>query len=57
MEHLPLGQRQAVELLKLKELSLKEASKVSGMTVASLKVSMHRALKILRAEMAGDNKI
>jgi RNA polymerase sigma-70 factor (ECF subfamily) len=57
MEHLPLGQRQAVELLKLKELSLKEASKVSGLTVASLKTSMHRALKTLRAEMSGSDKI
>jgi len=37
-------------------LSLKEASKVSGMTVASLKISMHRALKALRAEMTMHNK-
>lgn len=49
---LPPGQRQAVELLKLKEMSLKEASQASGMTVASLKVSMHRGLKSLRKEMA-----
>jgi len=56
MEHLPLGQREAVKLLKLNKLSLKEASKVSGMTVASLKISMHRALKALRAEMTMHNK-
>jgi len=49
---LPPGQRQAVELLKLKELSLKEAAAVSGMSVASLKVAMHRALKSLRVSMA-----
>jgi RNA polymerase sigma-70 factor (ECF subfamily) len=49
---LPSGQRQAVELLKLKEMSLKEASEASGMSVAALKVAMHRALKSLRAEMA-----
>ncbi len=52
MKTLAPGQRKAVELLKLKEMSLKEASEASGMTVASLKVAMHRALKALRAEMA-----
>jgi len=52
MDLLAPGQRKAVELLKLKEMSLKEASEASGMTVASLKVAMHRALKALRAEMA-----
>ncbi len=46
---LPNGQRQAIELLKLRELSLKEASVVSGVSVAALKVSTHRALKALRA--------
>lgn len=54
---LPPGQRKAVELLKLKELSLKEAAEVSGMTVASLKVSMHRGLKALRIHMAEENKL
>lgn len=49
---LPAGQRTAVELLKLREMSLKEASEASGMSVAALKVAMHRALKSLRAEMA-----
>lgn len=41
-------QRQAVELTKLQGLSLEEASNVSGKTVASLKVSVHRALKEMR---------
>ena len=48
---LPAGQRKAVELLKLQELSLKEASQKSGMTVASLKVSVHRAIKTLRGQL------
>jgi RNA polymerase sigma-70 factor (ECF subfamily) len=56
IKRLPLGQRQAVKMLKLEELSLKEASKISGRTITSLKVSMHRALKTLRAEMAGNKK-
>ncbi|MCW8914398.1 MAG: sigma-70 family RNA polymerase sigma factor [Magnetovibrio sp.] len=51
LDTLPAGQRTAVELLKLREMSLKEASEASGMSVAALKVAMHRALKSLRAEM------
>lgn len=46
---LPAGQRQAVVLLKLRELSLKEAASQSGMSVAALKVASHRGLKALRA--------
>lgn len=45
---LPLGQRQAVLLLKLRGLSLKEAASESGMSVAALKVASHRGLKALR---------
>ena len=48
IERLPDGQRQAVELLKLRDLSLKEASAVSGMSVAALKVATHRAYRSLR---------
>jgi RNA polymerase sigma-70 factor, ECF subfamily len=36
---LPPGQRQAIELLKLKEMSLKEASAATGISVAALKVA------------------
>jgi len=53
IEDLPAGQRQAVELLKLKEMSLKEASVASGMSIAALKVAMHRGLKALRLRLAG----
>jgi len=45
---LPPMQRQAIQLLKLKEMSLKEASTASGMSIASLKVNVHRAVKSLR---------
>ena len=48
VESLPPGQRQAVQLLKLQEMTLKEAAIVSGMSIASLKVATHRALKNLR---------
>ena len=45
---LPPGQREALELVKVKEMSLVEASQVSGQSVGALKVSVHRALKALR---------
>jgi RNA polymerase sigma-70 factor (ECF subfamily) len=45
---LPQGQRTAIELLKLRELSLKEAAGVSGMSVSALKVATHRAVRTLR---------
>lgn len=42
------GQRQAIELLKLKEMSLKDAAATTGLSIAALKVTTHRALKSLR---------
>ena len=45
---LPAGQRQAIELLKLQELSLKEAATLSGATIGALKVATHRAIAALR---------
>ena len=48
VESLPPGQRDAIRMLKLQEMSLKEAAAVSGMTVVALKVATHRALKSLR---------
>ncbi|WP_316175834.1 sigma-70 family RNA polymerase sigma factor [Bradyrhizobium sp. SZCCHNRI1073] len=48
IDNLPPAQQQAVRLLKLRELSLKEASAATGMSTTSLKVNMHRALKSLQ---------
>lgn len=48
---LPEGQRKAIELLKLREMSLKEASKVSGMSISALKVATHRATRALRTTL------
>lgn len=45
-------QQQAIRLLKLKEMSLKEAAMATGMSIASLKVATHRALKNLRKKLA-----
>jgi RNA polymerase sigma-70 factor (ECF subfamily) len=46
------GQREALELVKLKEMSLVEASAVSGQSVASLKVNIHRAIKKMRLNLS-----
>jgi RNA polymerase sigma factor (sigma-70 family) len=48
---LPKGQRSALELLKLREMSLKEASHATGMSISALKVSVHRAIKTLRVSL------
>jgi RNA polymerase sigma-70 factor (ECF subfamily) len=48
---LPSGQREAVRLIKLQEMSLREASAASGLSVAALKVATHRGLKNLRKLM------
>jgi RNA polymerase sigma-70 factor (ECF subfamily) len=48
IESLPHQQMQAIRLLKLKELSLKEAAVESKTSVAALKVATHRALRSLR---------
>ena len=48
LEGLPPGQREAIRMLKLEEMSLKEAAAASGMSVAALKVATHRGLKSLR---------
>jgi RNA polymerase sigma-70 factor (ECF subfamily) len=48
------GQKEAVELVKLREMSLAEASAASGQSVASLKVNIHRAIKKMRLNLAKD---
>lgn len=48
ISQLPEAQRQAVTMLKLEEKSLAETSAATGLSVAALKVSSHRALKNLR---------
>ncbi len=51
---LPPGQRQAVELLAIRDRSLAEASAETGRSKVALKVNLHRALKALRSRMAGE---
>jgi RNA polymerase sigma factor (sigma-70 family) len=49
---LPTSQRSAIELLKLRELSLVEASAITGLSVAALKGLVHRAVGRLRITLA-----
>jgi RNA polymerase sigma-70 factor (ECF subfamily) len=47
-------QKEALELVKLKEMSLAEASAASGQSVGSLKVNVHRAIRRLRRGLDRD---
>jgi RNA polymerase sigma factor (sigma-70 family) len=49
LRDLPRRQRDAIELLKLQGLSLREASAVTRTTVGALKVATHRAMSTLRS--------
>jgi RNA polymerase sigma-70 factor (ECF subfamily) len=46
---LPRGQRRAIELLKLREMTLREAAAATGSSAGALKVATHRAMSALRA--------
>ena len=52
---LPAGQRTAIEMLKLREMSLKEAAAASGTSVGALKVATHRAMDALRKKLKRDD--
>ncbi len=52
IEALPPAQRGAIEMLKLREMSLKEAAIASGTSVGALKVSVHRAMTALRKALS-----
>jgi RNA polymerase sigma-70 factor (ECF subfamily) len=49
---LPTSQRSAIELLKLREMSLLEASAATGLSVSALKGLVHRAVGRLRVTLA-----
>jgi RNA polymerase sigma-70 factor (ECF subfamily) len=48
---LPANQREAIELLRLRQLSLAEAATLTGRSIGALKVNAHRALRSLRAQL------
>ena len=53
VDQLPERQREAVQLLRLHELSLHEAAARSEQSVGSLKVACHRAIKALQRKLGG----
>lgn len=57
VEALPAAQRQAVSLLKLHEMSLKEAAAASRRSVGALKVASHRAIFALKGSMRSQTDI
>jgi len=52
LQHLPAKQRTAIQLVKLDELSVREAAAKTGMSESDIKVSIHRGLKKLSALVA-----
>lgn len=52
---LPPGQRTAIDLLKIREMSLKEAAATSGTSVGALKVATHRAMQTLHRTLKRDD--
>lgn len=55
IDMLPPGQREAIRLLKLEELTLKQAALQSGLSVGALKAATHRAMLTLRKLLATGN--
>ncbi len=53
-EGLAAGQKEAIELVKIREMTLAQASIASGQSIASLKVNIHRAMKKMRLNFAKD---
>ncbi|WP_288107536.1 sigma-70 family RNA polymerase sigma factor [Limnobacter sp.] len=51
LNKLPDAQRVAIELTKLEGLSIEEAARQTGSTVAAVKVQVHRGLKALAARL------
>ncbi|HEX3992006.1 MAG TPA: sigma-70 family RNA polymerase sigma factor [Acetobacteraceae bacterium] len=54
IDKLPPDQREAIRMLKLREMSLKEASQASGRSIVALKVATHRAIRNLRQLLKGE---
>lgn len=54
LEQLPPGQRQAISLVKLKGLSLRDAAAVTGQSEGAMKLAVHRAVKALRRALGAE---
>jgi RNA polymerase sigma-70 factor, ECF subfamily len=56
MEGLTPKQKEAVDLVKVREMSMAEASAASGQSIASLKVNVHRAIRRMRLGLGGKER-
>lgn len=56
LERLPPKQREAIRLVKLEELSVKEASARTGFSESDIKVSVHRGLKALAKALGEEGR-
>jgi RNA polymerase sigma-70 factor (ECF subfamily) len=56
LESLPPAQRQAVEMIHLRELSVAEAASAVGVSPGALRVRAHRGYRALRALLGGRRK-
>ena len=54
MDGLTTGERDAFEMVRLRQLSLAEAAESRGTTVGAIKVAVHRATRKLRAAIGRD---
>ena len=54
LEKLPEKQRESIRMVKLQQLSVKEAAEKASMTESDVKVSVHRGLKTLARLVARD---
>ncbi len=52
LDQLPLKQRTAIRLVKLEELSVREAAARTGLTESDIKISIHRGMKKLSTLVA-----
>jgi RNA polymerase sigma-70 factor (ECF subfamily) len=51
MSRLPRAQRIAIELLRIRQLPVREAASIAGVSAGALRVSVHRAVKKLRSSL------
>lgn len=56
LERLNAKQREAIRLVKLEQLSVREAAQKTGFSESDIKISIHRGLKALSALMAQEAK-
>jgi RNA polymerase sigma-70 factor, ECF subfamily len=57
LSNLPTKQRTAIELVKIKDMSINEAAAHTGWSASDIKICIHRGLKTLMALVGDDNPL